>query len=164
VRVLPGSGSVVVASGGDGKVLIYDHNLHQLHTIDGLDDADNVRLDSEGKLAYVGYGNGAIAVIDPDHGKMIGQIKLDGHPESFQLEAGGNRIFVNVPEAGHVAVVDRTSRSVVDTWQVRAGVGELSHGAGRARSPAVRRLPKAFKAPGVRHGNRQVRRAARVLR
>jgi YVTN family beta-propeller protein len=41
VRVLPGSGSVVVSSGGDGKVLIYDRDLHLLHAVDGLDDSDN---------------------------------------------------------------------------------------------------------------------------
>jgi DNA-binding beta-propeller fold protein YncE len=119
VRVLPGSGNVVVASGGDGKVLIFDHDLHLLHTNDHLDDADNVRLDADGKLAYVGFGNGALAVVDPLEGKLIGQIKLDAHPESFQLESGGKRVFVNVPDAGQICVVDRTARSVVATWQVR---------------------------------------------
>src|SRR6266516_2710927 len=38
------------------------------------------------------------------------------HPESFQLEQNGNRIFVNVPDAKHIAVVDRQKRIVIATW------------------------------------------------
>ena len=43
-------------------------------------------------------------------------MKLDAHPESFQLESKGKRIFVNVPRAKHVAVVDRDKRAVVAKW------------------------------------------------
>jgi YVTN family beta-propeller protein len=119
VRVVPGFGKIVVASGEDGKVRIFDSKLKLLGEIDGLDDADNVRLDAAGKLAYVGYGDGAIAIIDPEHIKKLGDVKLDGHPESFQLEAHGSRIFVNVPSAKQVAVIDREKRVVVATWPMR---------------------------------------------
>lgn len=61
--------------------------------------ADNVRLDPQVKLAYLGYGDVALAVIDPQQVKQIGDVKLDGHPEAFQLEQNGPRIFVNVPTA-----------------------------------------------------------------
>ena len=43
--------------------------------------ADNVRLDPQGKLAYVGYGDGALAVIDPQQMKKIGDVKLDAIPK-----------------------------------------------------------------------------------
>jgi hypothetical protein len=119
IRVLPGSGKIVVASGDDGKVRIFDRQLNLLGTIDDLDDADNVRLDADGKLAYVGYVDGAIAIIDPQQIKKLGEVKLDGHPESFQLESHGPRIFVNVPSAKQVAVIDREKRAVVATWPVR---------------------------------------------
>src|SRR4030095_7947246 len=36
--------------------------------------------------------------------------------ESFQLEENGNRIFVNIPNARQVAVVEREKRSVIETW------------------------------------------------
>ena len=75
--------------------------------------ADNVRLDQQGKLAYVGYGDGALAVIDPQQMKNIGDVKLDGHPEAFQLEQSGPRIFINVPTAHQVAVVDRERMTVI---------------------------------------------------
>jgi len=116
IRVLPGSGKVVVASGDDGKVRVYDADLNLLGSVDGLDDADNVRLDAEGKLAFVGYGDGALAVIDPERLKKVGEVKLDGHPEALQLEQHGPRIFVNVPTARHVAVVDREKLAVIAKW------------------------------------------------
>jgi YVTN family beta-propeller protein len=119
VRVLPDSGNVVVASGDDAKVRVYDPGLKLLGTVNGLDDADNVRLDAEGKLAYVGYGEGAIAVIDARAPKKLAAIKLEAHPESFQLEADGSRIFVNVPGARHVAVIDREKKAVVARWRLR---------------------------------------------
>jgi hypothetical protein len=57
-------------------------------------------------------------VIDAADGKRLGEIKLAGHPESFQLESSGPRIFVNVPTAGHVAVVNRDTMKVDETWPV----------------------------------------------
>jgi YVTN family beta-propeller protein len=119
IRVLPGSGNVVIASGDDGKVRVYSPDLKLLGTVEGLDDADNVRLSRDGKLAYVGYGDGAIAVIDPQQPKKVGEVKLDGHPEAFQLETQSSRMFVNVPTARQIAVIDLDKQAVVAKWPVR---------------------------------------------
>jgi DNA-binding beta-propeller fold protein YncE len=94
--------------------------LSLLGTVDGLDDADNVRYDPQAKLLYVGYGGGALAVIDPEKAAKVADIKLDGHPESFRLETNGNRIFVNVPRAGEIEVVDRATRQVVAKWPMKS--------------------------------------------
>jgi hypothetical protein len=110
---------VIVASGEDGKCRVYDAEQKLLGTVGGLDDADNVRYDADAKLAYVGYGDGALAVIDPEAVKRVAEVKLDGHPESFQLEAKGKRIFVNVPSAKQVAVIDREKRAVVAKWDLK---------------------------------------------
>jgi hypothetical protein len=83
------------------------------------DDADNVRYDEGAKRVYVGYGSGALAVLDAKTGGKVGEIKLAGHPESFRLEIGGPRIFVNVPQAEHIAVVDREKREVIGTWPLK---------------------------------------------
>ena len=119
VRVLPESGNIIVASGDDRKVRVYDPDLKPLGTLGGLDDADNVRLDPSGERAYVGYGEGAIAVIDSAGPKKLASIKLEAHPEAFQVEEKGSRIFVNVPGARHVVVIDREKRSVVARWRLR---------------------------------------------
>ena len=116
VVLIPESNTVVAAGGEDGKCRFYDQSLNVVATVDGLADADNVRYDAERKHVYVGYGTGALAVIDARTVKKIADIPLDGHPESFQLESKGRRIFVIVPSAHHVAVIDRERRSVIATW------------------------------------------------
>jgi DNA-binding beta-propeller fold protein YncE len=69
---------------------------------------------------FVGFGGGALASINPGDGKVLGEAKLAGHPESFQLERSGSRIFVNVPDANQIAVIDRTGMTVAATWPVVA--------------------------------------------
>ncbi|MGH9345217.1 MAG: YncE family protein, partial [Terriglobia bacterium] len=49
-------------------------------------------------------------------------IKLPGHPESFQLEESGPRIFVNIPSAGNIVdVVNRNERKILATWTLGSG-------------------------------------------
>ena len=69
------------------------------------------------KKIYVGFGSGGIAVVNAPDGKQVGSIKLSAHPEAFQLEKKGSRIFVNVPNSRHVAVVDRDKGEVVARWK-----------------------------------------------
>jgi hypothetical protein len=82
-----------------------------------LDDADNLRLDPSSGQVYVGFGK-ALAALDPDTLQVVRRIELAGHPESFQIEQSGGKIFVNVPDAGHVAVIDRGSGKIVATWRL----------------------------------------------
>jgi YVTN family beta-propeller protein len=120
IRFLPDRNRVVVANGGDGSTIFYDGTtLSAVHTAKTSGDADNVRYDPKAGRVYVGYGDGALGSFDPD-GKPLGDIRLAAHPESFQLESAGSRIFVNVPSAGHVAVVDRDKQTVSATWRVTA--------------------------------------------
>ena len=115
-------GRIVVACGGDGSCRFYDEAAFKLaRTVDCKDDADNVRYDALGKLLYVGYGGGGLAVIDPEKGAKVGTIPLEAHPESFQLETKGKRIFINVPKAGYIAVADREKRAVIARWKLSAG-------------------------------------------
>jgi len=85
-----------------------------------LADADNLRYDATARAVVVGYGKGALLAVDPKAGSPKSEIKLAGHPESFQLERGGTRIFVNVPTAKQIAVADRAKGQVVATWPVSA--------------------------------------------
>jgi DNA-binding beta-propeller fold protein YncE len=119
VSYVPEFNKIFIANGGDGSLRVYDGNSFALvTTLDFTDDADNVRYDRAGKRIYVGYGDGALGIVDAATGKRLGDIKLDAHPESFQLEAAGPRIFVNVPPAGHIAVGDRDRRAVIAKWPV----------------------------------------------
>jgi len=46
----------------------------------------------------------------------VGETKLDAHPESFQLEKDGPRIYVNLPKSRKIAVIDRDKRTILATW------------------------------------------------
>jgi DNA-binding beta-propeller fold protein YncE len=114
---LPKPNLLFATSGGDGKLKIYDcDSFRVIKTVGGLPDADNIRYDAAANRIYVGYGKGALAVVNAVSGVHTRDIKLEGHPESFQLEPDGVSIFINVPEAHHVAVISRTSRAVVAAW------------------------------------------------
>ena len=105
-----------VANGNDGKVRIFDGQTFQpVKSIDLGDDADNIRRDSTAQRIFVGYGNGGIAVFDLE-GNKVADVKLDAHPESFQLEKNGSRLFVNLPNSRKVAVIDRTKSAVAASW------------------------------------------------
>jgi DNA-binding beta-propeller fold protein YncE len=118
VAVLPAQKQIAVASGGDGKLHVYDaQSLAEVKTLDAGGDADNVRLDAKAGTLWVGCEEG-LSVFDVADWKRIGVVKLVGHAESFQLESDGTRLFANVPGARHVAVVDRTKREVVATWSL----------------------------------------------
>jgi WD40 repeat protein len=116
IRVLPGSHQIVAASGDDGKCRIFAADAKLLGSVNDLPDADNVRLDPSSKRAYVGYADGALALVDVSTIRKVADIKLDGHPEAFQLENKGRRILVNVPSAKHIAVVDREQRTIIARW------------------------------------------------
>jgi DNA-binding beta-propeller fold protein YncE len=119
IQVVPDVKSVAVANGQSGSVQWLDTtDYHVTRTTPLGDDADNVRYDGAAKRVYVGYGSGAIAAIGAADGKLLGEAKLAGHPESFQLERSGSRLFVNVPTADQIAVVDRHAMKVVATWPV----------------------------------------------
>jgi DNA-binding beta-propeller fold protein YncE len=106
-----------VAKGGDGRCAIFEGGA--LAPAGGErfpGDADNLRYAAAPKRVWVGFGDGALGEMDAATGKLLGRVRLDAHPESFQLESGGQRIFVNVPNAEHVAVVDPERRVVVARW------------------------------------------------
>jgi len=105
-----------VASAKDGTLKIFDGTSLQLRkTIDYKDDADNLRYDSSRQRVYVGYGSGGLGELDTE-GSKVTEIKLDSHPESFQLEKNSPRIYVNLPKSRKIAVVDREAHSVLTTW------------------------------------------------
>ena len=109
---------IVVANDHGGICKIYDgKSFQQLVEINLRDDADNVRYDDAARKIYVGFGSGGLAIISASDGKQVGSIKLSAHPESFQLEKNGKRVFVNVPNSRHVAVVDREQGKVIATWK-----------------------------------------------
>ena len=109
--------TLYVANGGDGTVAVFQGDEYRaIARIPLGDDADNVRVDASGNQIFVGYGDGALAVIDPVSRNKVGEIKLKAHPESFQIGETNGRIFVNDPANQAIAVIDRAAGQQVASW------------------------------------------------
>jgi DNA-binding beta-propeller fold protein YncE len=109
--------ALYVANGGDGTVAVFQGDDYRpIARIPLGDDADNVRVDASGNQVFVGYGDGALAIIDPVSRNQVADIKLKAHPESFQIGQATNRIFVNDPANQAIAVIDRAAGRQVASW------------------------------------------------
>lgn len=121
VTYAPDSNRIFVANGDDGTVRIFDGSTYALlNTIHFPADADDTRYDAATKHIVVGYGDekgAGLATLDAATGNLLDTIKLSAHPESFQLEDSGPRIFINIPDAGNIVIVaDRTEKKIVASW------------------------------------------------
>ncbi len=128
------------ASRGDATVKIFDGTTFDLlQTVTFSSDADNLRYDARSKQVIVGYGgeksvrdqvsrvgatDGALAFMD-SMGKKIREIPIDAHPESFQLEKTGTRIFVNVTDRKEIEVADAVNGTVIERWPVTVCASNL---------------------------------------
>jgi DNA-binding beta-propeller fold protein YncE len=107
VAYVPFADSVFVANAGDGSVrVLRGDDYAPIGRVELGDDADNVRIDRLRNRVLVGYGKGALAVIDPASRTKTADIRLKAHPEGFQIDETGARVFVNVPDARDIEVVD----------------------------------------------------------
>jgi DNA-binding beta-propeller fold protein YncE len=120
IAYLADVGRLVVANGGSGAVDLLDgSSLERVGSVRLGGDADNVRYDAAAKTLYVAYGEGALAAVDPGKGVKLWEAHLAGHPEAFALERWSGRVYVDVPDAGHVAVVDRSRQRVEAIWPLK---------------------------------------------
>ena len=126
IAYIPELDRIFVANDKGGVCKIYDgKSFQKISELNFKDDADNVRYDDATKKIYVGFGSGGIAIVNAADGKQIGSIKLSAHPEAFELEKNGKRIFVNVPNSRHVAMIDREKGVVVATWKTDLAFGNF---------------------------------------
>lgn len=109
--------TLYVANAGDGSVRMFSGpDYSDAGRIDLNADADNIRFDAATNRIIVGYGSGALAVIDPEKRVKVRDIPLKAHPESFQLNAKSRQVFINVPDARAIAVVDLTTGQQKANW------------------------------------------------
>src|ERR1700680_1619238 len=140
----PSTDMLYVANAGDGSVRLFEGGDYKATgPIELGRDAHNIRVDAAAKRVFIGYGSGALAVIDPSTHSKVGDIPLKAHPESFQIDPDTNQIFVNVPDARGIAVVDRVSQKQIGKWPI------LDRGANfpMALDPVRRQVLVIFRAP-----------------
>jgi DNA-binding beta-propeller fold protein YncE len=135
IGFVPQSDLVFIANGGNGVVdMRRGSDLSLLKQIALGSDADNIRVDGSGQV-LIGYGDGAIAVLDAATGEKRAGIALAAHPESFQIDPQSGRLFVNEPKAFRITVIDRGAGKETARW---------------GASGAASNFPMAFDAEGQR--------------
>ena len=139
----PGSDTLYVANAGDGSVRILGGaDFAPLGRIELGDDADNVRIDRARNHVLVGYGKGAIAVIDSATRTKGADFRLRGHPESFQIDGTGTQLFINVPDTREIAIVDLANGAMRSV-----SAGGLHGNFPMAVDPEAKRVLSVFRSP-----------------
>jgi hypothetical protein len=142
----PVTDTIYVANAGDGSLRLFKGaDFSPTGRIDLGNDADNVRVDAKAGRVIVGHGDGALAILDAATHTIIASAALKAHPESFQLDDGSERIFVNLPNAGVVGVVDRTTGKEIAFWPTAGHTANFAMALDQARQHvlvAFRRPPE----------------------
>jgi hypothetical protein len=145
---------LAIAAGGDGSVHLYrGDDLSPAATISLGSDADNVRVDPQTGHFIVGYGSGGLAEIDAANHKVVRRVVLPAHPEGFQIEAGSSRVFVNVPEAGQIAVANLAAGRIETSWRPGEGSGNFPMALNGHLLVTVFRTPPRFAVLDTRTGS-----------
>src|SRR5262249_11801257 len=123
-------------------------------------DADNVRVDAGSKSIYVGYGAGALAVVDPSSHAKIRDIALPAHPESCQSNQATQQVFVNLPDAQSIAVIDPYAGRLSQSWSTGNDHGNfaMTLDDGRRRTIVVFRNPPKLSVRDMQTGTQVVER------
>ena len=117
VAYAPEFDRLFATSGETGSVAVFEGAELTLAKEIALDaDADNIRYDAAEREVYVGFGDGDLGRLVAESSAHVDDIALSGHPELFQLQSDGSLIFVNVPDAGDIEVVDRDQRAKIASW------------------------------------------------
>lgn len=135
---------LVVAERVSGALRLFDsQTLAPVASIRLGTDADNVRIDPRNNHAIVGYGDGALGVVDLHTKDVLARIALPAHPEAFQVDPRSGRIFINLPDRRTIGVVDLDASTLLATWRLPPLLWNYP----MAIDSASRRIAVAFRSP-----------------
>jgi DNA-binding beta-propeller fold protein YncE len=113
--------------GTGGYCNIFDGKTYKLlRTIKFMDDADNVRYDPRTHLVYVAHAEKGLGVIDGASLELKVNIHLPGSAESFQLETGRPRLYLNTPSPSQVVVIDTDKNEVVKNYPLQSAAANYA--------------------------------------
>lgn len=88
----------------------YDRSLRRLWFVTG------------GKNAPTKMAKTLVTRVDVDSGKTLGETTFDtDFTEGIVAEQAGSRVFVNVAGKGEIAVLDKRTGQLLNTWQIKEG-------------------------------------------
>lgn len=101
-------GTIQLTPGAD--VMSYDPSLRRLWFVTG------------GKNAPTKMAKTLVTRVDVDSGKTLGETTFDtDFTEGIVAEQAGSRVFVNVAGKGEIAVLDKRTGQLLNTWQIKEG-------------------------------------------
>jgi hypothetical protein len=119
VLYLPEIDRVVVACGDPGALEVFDAQSGDSAASVGIGaDADVLRYDPTLQRVFVGWGSGAIAVVDTKSWKVVSAFSLTSHPEGFALTKDGERLIVNLAEERKVVDISRAEKTLKASWSL----------------------------------------------
>jgi DNA-binding beta-propeller fold protein YncE len=107
--------------GGGGLCNVFDGDKYDIvKTIKFSGDADNVRYDPASHSIFVAHDEKMLGVIDAKTYALVGDIKLSGSAEGFQIETGRPRLYLCTPSPSQLLVIDTSKKEVVSTYPINA--------------------------------------------
>jgi DNA-binding beta-propeller fold protein YncE len=114
--------NLIFVGNGSGSCNVFDGRDYRLvKSLRPGDDCDNVRYDPKTQRAYVIHAPQSLAVVDARTKQVLHDIRLPGDPESFQLEKGRPRIYLNTPSPAQVVVIDTDRKVVTSVYRLKRG-------------------------------------------
>jgi DNA-binding beta-propeller fold protein YncE len=112
---------VAISNGRSGTVVFLDTAGLGVRKTVGIGlGADLMAYDAAHRELFVDHGGrdsnrgfGAVAVIDAAREELVADISTDFRPAAMASEAAGPRLYLCVPGANQIAVIDRPSRQIV---------------------------------------------------
>jgi DNA-binding beta-propeller fold protein YncE len=127
ILVRPGASTIFLTDSGNSMSKILNADTYaELKTAPLTVGADSSAYDAATNTLYVvtggkdvDMGTANLEAVDPDTGARKGGVTFqDNHVEALALEKHGPRIFINLAQTNKIAVVDRTSMKIIQTWPV----------------------------------------------
>jgi DNA-binding beta-propeller fold protein YncE len=113
--------------GTGGYCNIFDgKNYKLLKTVKFMDDADNVRYNPRTHMVYVVHAEKGLGVIDGQALEQKTDINLPGSAESFQLESGRPRLYLNIPSPTQVVVIDTDKNEVSKSYPLKMAAANFA--------------------------------------
>ncbi len=150
---VPAKNRLLVTDSGESMTKVLDATSYKIvGSVKLTPGADSIGYDAVRNRLYVVTGGKDVkmkecllAEIDPDTGKHFGDLKFDSdHTEAMAVEQHGDHLYINITDKNYMAVVDKKSRSVINTWPIK----EAEQNAPVAMDEANHRLFVVTRKPG----------------
>lgn len=116
---------IVQTNAGDDKAHVIDPATNKIVlTISDLEVAHGVGFSPDGKTAYFTVeSDSTVKSVDLKTGKILGSVKLTGHPNNMSVSKNGKYVFAGIHVApGAVDVIDTATMKIVKTLPVKGAV------------------------------------------